>query len=92
MVKKSPKVKRTFAMMSFRSKKCRNMVLTHQPRLYFTTTETEDGQEGRYLYDIILYSDLKVSVNKTKPNILNIFCPTSQITYELETEDASIWQ
>ena len=49
---------------TFTRPKCRNMILTHEHRLYFTTTEAVDGKEGMYLSDIMLFSDLKVTVNK----------------------------
>lgn len=75
VVMKYPKRKKTFARP-----RCRNMILTYQPRLYFTSTEQVDGREDMYLSDIILYSDLKVSVNRNK-DVLSIQCPVSQFTY-----------
>ena len=75
VVMKYPKRKKTFARP-----RCRNMVLTNQPRLYFTSTEAVDGKEGMYLSDIILYSDLKVTKPKNK-DVLVIHCPNSGFTY-----------
>jgi len=58
------------------------MILTNQPRLYFTSTESVEGKEGMYLSDIILYSDLKVTKPKTKnKDVLLIHCPNSGFTY-----------
>ena len=85
VVMKHPKRSRAFARP-----RCRNMVLTNQPRLYFTSTEAVDGKEGMYLSDIMLYNDLKVATNKSK-DILTISCPISQFTYQLRTNDASVW-
>ena len=82
---KYPKRKKAFARP-----RCRNMILTNQPRLYFTTTETVDGKEGMYLSDIILYSDLKVTKVKNK-DMLQIYCPNSSFTYQLRTNDAQTW-
>ena len=66
------------------------MILTNQPRLYFTTTENADGKEDIYLSDIILFSDLKLTVNKSG-DMFSIHCPTSQLTYNLKTNDAAAW-
>lgn len=82
---KYPKRRKTFA-----KPRCRNMILTYQHRLYFTTTEAVDGQEGRYLSDIMLFSDLEVTTNKSK-DVLTIHCPTSLFTYQLRTDDAEKW-
>lgn len=76
VVMKYPKRKKAFARP-----RCRNMILTNQPRLYFTSTESVDGKEGMYLSDIILYSDLKVSKPKRKDDMLLIHCPNSGFTY-----------
>ena len=38
----------------------RNMILTDQPRLYFTSTYESHGVEGYYASDIMLFSNLKV--------------------------------
>ena len=65
------------------------MILTNQPRLYFTTTENEDGKENIYLSDIILFKDLKLRV---KNDMLTIFCPISQLTYNLKTDEAKTWK
>ena len=69
--------------------RCRNMILTNQPRLYFTTTENADGKENIYLSDIILFKDLKLRV---KNDMLSIFCPISQLTYNLKTDEAKTWK
>ncbi len=82
---KHPKRKKTFA-----KPRCRNMILTNEHRLYFTSTEAVDGKEGMYLSDIMLFSDLKVTVKNE--DMLTIHCPTSQLTYLLRTNDAKLWQ
>ena len=76
VVMKYPKRKKAFARP-----RCRNMILTNQPRLYFTSTESVDGKEGMYLSDIILYSDLKVARRPKNKDMLIIYCPNSQFTY-----------
>lgn len=85
VVMKHPKRKKTFA-----KPRCRNMILTNEHRLYFTSTEAVDGKEGMYLSDIMLFSDLKVTVKNE--DMLTIHCPTSQLTYLLRTCDAKQWQ
>ena len=65
VVMKYPKRKKTFP-----KPRCRNMVLTNQPRLYFTSTEQVDGKEGMYLSDIILYKQLKISMNRSKDTLV----------------------
>ena len=85
VVMKYPKRKKAFA-----KPRCRNMILTNQPRLYFTSTEQVDGKEGMYLSDIILYKQLKVSMNRGKDTLI-IQCPISQFTYQLKTNDAELW-
>ena len=68
----------------------RNMILTNQPRLYFTSTLESDGMEGRYKSDIMLFSNLKVSCNKTG-DTLYIHCQNARKTYEFKTKDALKW-
>ena len=65
------------------------MILTNQPRLYFTSTLDSDGKEGMYKSDIMLFSNLKVGA-KTG-DVLNIHCPNSGKTYVLNTSDAKTW-
>ena len=80
---KYPKKKKAFARP-----RCRNMILTNQPRLYFTSTEGADGKEGMYLSDILLFRDIKL---KIRQDVLVIICPISQFTYQLRTDDAKTW-
>lgn len=65
------------------------MILTNQPRLYFTSTLDSDGKEGMYKSDIMLFSNLKVSA-KTN-DVLTIVCPNSGRTYTFNTSDAKLW-
>ena len=44
---------------------CRNMILTNQPRLYFTSTLDSDGTEDVYKGDILLYDKVQV-IRKSK--------------------------
>ena len=70
--------------------RCRNLILTNQPRLYFTSTEAVDGKEDMYLSDIMLFSELEVKANKAG-DMLTIYCPISMITYQLKTNEAAEW-
>lgn len=69
--------------------KTRNMVLTNQPRLYFTSTKESDGKDGLYRSDILLFSDLTVS--SRKQGVLDIVCPISGKTMQYQTEKAKQW-
>jgi len=51
---------------------CRNLILTKEPRLYFTSTLTSDGREGLYKSDILLYSNLQVK--QLKKEVFEIKC------------------
>jgi len=73
----------------FKRAPCRNMILTNQPRLYFTSTLDSDGKEGMYKSDIMLFSNLKVAAKSG--DVLNIHCPNSGKTYVLNTSDAKTW-
>lgn len=65
------------------------MILTNQPRLYFTSTLDSDGKEGMYKSDIMLFSNLKVFA-KTN-DVLTIHCPNSGRLYTFNTSDAKLW-
>ena len=65
------------------------MILTNQPRLYFTSTLDSDGKEGMYKSDIMLFSNLKVVAKSNE--VLQIYCPSSARTYVFNTADAKIW-
>ena len=69
--------------------KCRNLVLTNQPRLYLTTTLESDGKDGLYRSDILLFSNLRIQARKGN---LEIFCQFSQKNMVFQTEDAAEWK
>ena len=68
---------------------CRNMILTNQPRLYFTSTLESDGKDGMYKSDIMLFSNLKVSAPSS--DVLEIKCVNSGRTYTFNTAEAKLW-
>ena len=74
---------------AFKSAKCRNLVLTNQPRLYLTTTLESDGKDGLYRSDILLFSNLKILARRGN---LEITCPNSKRVMIFQTEDASEWK
>ena len=82
VVKQKPK-------KAFKSAKCRNLILTNQPRLYLTTTLESDGKDGLYRSDILLFSNLKILARRGN---LEITCPNSKKQMIFQTEDSSEWK